>query len=262
MVPVAYTPNNDLYISADQGGFEITNVHPDNNLYTELVLRQNWSGTGKTLLSIKVAEGPRVIGMEGIFSWPTTNIVNHNDITEEVKIIFDDVDIEATIKLSDIEGNETSIDSIDGVITIPYSYLENSLSRRLVIELTVNSSVVSSIKCLPRTESEPFSFNGYLSIENGEFVEANNYNATDFINVEFARDILWFGVASQSMVAALCAYDSNKEFVKVLIEHYSGSQVQHVTPDGTYQYIRACARNSYSMSCSLVFPDRRIRVSK
>lgn len=197
-----------------------------------------------------------------MYIWPTTNIVSHNDITGEVKVIFDDEDIEATIKLSDIEGNEESIDSNDGVITIPYTYLENSLSRRLVIELTVNSSVVSSIKCLPRVESEQFTLKGYLLSQDGSFKDSANFDATDFINIEYASDITWAGVVTQENASALCAYDENKNFVKVLINHYSGSQTQHVTPDGSYKYIRACARNAYGYGCSLLFPSRRINETK
>lgn len=254
VVPVAYDPNNDLYISADQGGFEITNTHPGNSVYSELELSGNWSGSGKSLLNIIVADGPRVSGIAGIVTWPNDHHVIHEDITGDVVVILGSTVDSAHIDIEDINGVTASYSVVNGVITIPSADVQNALSRRLKLSLFISGDEYSYLIFLPQTESEEFPIQGRLKAD-GSVELRNEWVCTDFIDIEYADDIVYRGAMNSEGYICVAAYNDNEEYVKTLLTVTSPTRVNHIEPDGTYTKIRACSAESYTHYLNLHFPD-------
>lgn len=259
MVPVAYTPNNDLYVSADQGGFEITNVHPVSDLYTELVIRGSWSGTGKSLLSIQVASGPRIIGINKFYEWPDFDSVNHSEITEDVRIFFERDDINAEVTVTDSNGTTNTYQAVNGIVTIPSTVLVNSISRKVTLQLFIDGVTKSKIVSLPAEESEDFPAIGGL-LNDGEVGTAEHLLITDFIDVQFVDDIVYTGLLYSNSYNAICAYDENRNFVKIILSKTGDSpETRHFVPDGSYKYIRASAHKNYDHSLTVHYVNRNRR---
>lgn len=253
LVPVAYSPNNDLYVSADQGGFEITNVHPGNNLYTELVLVGSWSGSGKSLISINVKPGPRVIGAPTVTYWPNVNTVSHQSPSGDVTIIFGNTDVNAKIESTDRFGNVSSYVSQNGEIVIPAEDVAEAVNRRMSLELSINDVVYSELFFLPEVESENFDLQGYID-ENGQRVNYPGEVLTDFIDIYDVVELVYSGTVWGNG-RAIAAYDENKDFVKILKSTGMFKNV-HIPIDGTYRYVRACSIESTDHSLKLYFRTR------
>ena len=253
VAPVAYAPNNDLYVSADQGGFEITNVHPGNSVYSELVLSGNWSGSGKSLLNIVVAGGPRVTGINGLVSWSDENTVVHEDVNQDVKVYFEDNSIDAKIILVDRFGVTSEYSAIGGIIQISSSDLTDVVNRRLSLKLVIDNEDFSEIIFLPEIESEDFNLEGFIN-DAGTFVGDRNYLCTDFVDVYDGNELVITNKTGGA-ARALVGYNEDKTFNSVILDGYSYTN-RHVPLDGSIRYVRACGFNNYTLSLKLYFRTR------
>lgn len=254
VVPIAYAPNNDLYVSADQGGFEITNVHPGSDLYTELVLTGNWSGSGKSLLSINVKPGPRLTGISGLVTWPEINSVSHQEPSGDVAIYFGNVNVDAKIESTDRFGNVETYISQNGAIVIPSADVENAISRRLCLELSINDEIYSQLYFLLETETEEFNESGLINQQGMLRPSTSGYISTDYIDIYDVNDIVYTGYTGGD-AQSLVAYDENKDFVRVLLNTGAYNNT-HVPVDGTFRYVRASAYPSLAYSLKLYFRTR------
>lgn len=257
-VPHANVQNNDLIISSERGAIEITNVHPGSAIYTNLQLSVDWLTEGSTLLGLNIASGPRLMGVNGFVTWPSLNSVNHDEFSQAVTIIFGNKSIVASAVITDKNGAYDVYSANDGIITIPLSGLGNAIERKVDIELTVNGMIISKIVTLPMQESEDFSLEGSLRRSDGEFIEhvGGPRVTTDFIDIEFVTDIAYAGICTVDSVAAVCAYDNDQNFVKVLLASDDDGTTKHFVPDGTYKFIRACASKNYSKSLVVYYRNR------
>lgn len=113
---------------------------------------------------------------------------------------------------------------------------------------------------LPVSEDEPFSLEGSYIYSNGTVLESSQYNATDLVSTEGVTDIVYSGLTTIN-AHPLAAYNESGRFVRLLLEQGNYSSV-HVIPDGSYSYIRACAKTSDPYSLTLYFRDRRRKTNK
>lgn len=256
LVPTVNDVNNDLILVSGQNSIEITNVHPGEEIYSTLQLECSWvSSDRNSLVSIEVACSPRVIGINGYYTWPNNDSVCHQNIAGNVYIYIGNSGNSAKAILTDKAGDSIQIPAIEDVITLTQEILSNATQNRLKITLNIDNENVSSIIFLPESESESFSNVGAIYAEDGT-VNVNVEAAvnTDFIDVSDVTDIAYTGELRDYVYARLVAYDENKQFYATLIQ--AGTDTRHIVPSGNYRYVRACGNSSSNPSLMIYFRNR------
>lgn len=147
-----------------------------------------------------------------------------------------------------------TISADNGKITLPSDAFVGALENHLSLVLIRDSvEFMGTISFLPMSDEVPFGMEGFID-QYGEFNPNTIWACTDFVSVEDVADLVLTARARYS-ARALVAYDENREFVKVILgnSQFTG---RHVTPDGSYSFVRASSLKAEEHSLMLYYRRR------
>lgn len=200
-----------------------------------------------------------VFGLNGVEEWPTNNIVFHQQPNSVLILNFNGYAIVSN-------GEDTRIDNDGGGINISGSYFNDIINNlgALTLYNADNTQVQGIIFFRPNNEEEPFNKIGYLNNQ-GVPTETTGSSGrrTDYIDCSLVREFVYSGTTSASSRCKICAYDENKQFVRVLLVGGGTNTNRHFTKEDDYTYIMASAQSNVNHSLVIYYRNRgRNAISK
>lgn len=200
-----------------------------------------------------------ITGLEGFVRWPLVDSVEHVEPVDDVVIRG----LPSSDCVIDIFHGDTWVTSVsvvvDGSMVLPSHLFDDAIGYRVRLVLRIDGEVYGGyIIFLPVEESEPFPNMDSFIREDGSNGNREGYVTTDYIDVTFVDDIVYQGKMSYTSGITMAGYDQDRNFVKVLLNKSGNeSRTYHIEPDGSYNYIRACAVSSLTHSLQVHYKSRR-----
>lgn len=198
----------------------------------------------------------KILGIEGLQYWPKNDTVIHVEPNTDVILSIENFENTAVANL-DVYNQVEIFEEINGEIVIPQDKFTDILHKRGQLSVTSNSEKFGgSLIFLPNSETETY-INRLILNNKGEVQQRSGTVCTDFIDVSNVVDIVISGAFLDSQWCVAYAYNNNKEPMGILLPGGTTYVNRHITPDGSYRYIRCSSNAVDTHECKLYFRDRR-----
>lgn len=148
------------------------------------------------------------------------------------------------------------ITAVDNTITAEAQLFEDAQQQRLHLRLiTATTQYGGEIIFLPIRESEQFNVNGGIR-DNGGNISTEGYIRTNYINVEGAKECVYFGRCPSSALCSIFGYDENQSPVRILLDTSTQTYENvHIPIPEDIKYIRACSSSAVEPSLIVYFEE-------
>lgn len=198
----------------------------------------------------------KIHGIEDLQDWPDNDTVIHVEPNTDVILSLKNFENTAVANLN-VDGLVEIFEEIDDEIVIQKEKFTDILHKRGQLSVTSNNDKFGgSLIFLPYVETETY-IEGFALGSEGEVNELDSAVCTDFIDINNVVDIVISGSTNYTSRRVAYAYNENKEPMRFLLTGGKTYVNTHITPDGSYRYIRCSSKKSATYDCKLYFRERR-----